>query len=93
MGPGKAREQQAGWRPHADFMNDLAAKGFVVLGGPIGDGDDVLLIIDAPDKETIEDAFSRDPWSATSQLKTKTIKLWTILLDASRGRNQPRRPS
>jgi uncharacterized protein YciI len=88
--PGKPREQQARWRRHADFMNDLAAKGFVVLGGPIGDRDEVLLIIDAPDSKAVEAAFSRDPWTATRQLETKIIQPWTILLDAGQGRDQPR---
>jgi hypothetical protein len=34
---------QAQWAEHADFMNALAAEGFVVLGGPLGSGDEVLL--------------------------------------------------
>jgi hypothetical protein len=30
-----AMEQQQDWRPHADFMNNLAAEGFVLLVGPL----------------------------------------------------------
>jgi hypothetical protein len=29
--------EQEGWPEHADFMNELAASGFIVLGGPLGD--------------------------------------------------------
>jgi hypothetical protein len=30
--------EQPGWDEHASFMNALAEEGFVVLGGPLGDG-------------------------------------------------------
>ncbi len=29
---------QRDWDAHATFMDDLAAEGFIVLGGPLGDG-------------------------------------------------------
>ena len=44
--------EQAGWGVHAAFMNALAAEGFVVLGGPLGDGD-TLLIVDAADEQLV----------------------------------------
>jgi uncharacterized protein YciI len=91
--PGKPREEQAGWPEHADFMNNLAAEGFVILGGPIGDGRDAFLIVDAADKETLNATLSGDPWSLSGHLKTAAVQPWTILLDASQGRNQPRRTS
>ncbi len=36
-------------------MDALAAEGFVLLGGPVGegDGDDVLLVVEAADEATI----------------------------------------
>ena len=36
---------QAQWAEHAAFMNALAADGFVVPGGPLGSGEEVLLIV------------------------------------------------
>ena len=40
------REQQA-WPEHAAFMNGLAASRFIVLGGPLGNGERVLHIVEA----------------------------------------------
>jgi len=40
------REQEK-WAEHAAFMDALADDGFVILGGPLGDGTEVLLIVDA----------------------------------------------
>ena len=47
----RSRREQDGWDEHAAFMDGLVEEGFVVLGGPmgVGDGDNVLLIVDAPD--------------------------------------------
>jgi uncharacterized protein YciI len=90
---GKPREEQAGWPEHADYLNNLAAEGFIVLGGPIGDGRDALLVIDATDEAEINATLLGDPWSVSGHLKTISIQPWTILLDASQGRNQPRRTS
>jgi hypothetical protein len=35
----RSRRQQDGWDEHAAFMDGLVDEGFVVLGGPIGDGE------------------------------------------------------
>ena len=72
--------EQAGWGAHATFMNALAAEGFVVLGGPLGDGD-TLLIVDAADEDTIAKRLANDPWSLTGLLEIASIQPWTILLD------------
>jgi hypothetical protein len=45
---------QDGWDAHARFMDRLVDDGFVVLGGPLGDGMRFLLIIDAGDVAKID---------------------------------------
>jgi len=82
--PTKLRRAQAGWDEHAAFMDTLTAEGFVVLGGPLGegDGDDALLVIDAPDEETIVSTLKDDPWIQSGVLETRTIQRWTIFLEA-----------
>src|SRR5688500_10929394 len=73
--------EQALWAEHAAFMNALAADGFVVLGGPLGDGAEVLLIIDAPSEEAIRARLATDPWSSAGLLEVVRVEPWTILLD------------
>jgi uncharacterized protein YciI len=77
--PMNAQEQ---WTEHATFMNRLAADGFVVLGGPLDDTDDFLLVIDAADANEINATLARDPWTQSGMLKIKNIRPWTILLEA-----------
>ena len=59
----RSLREQALWVEHADFMNALAAAGFVVLGGPLGAGEETLLVIDAGSEEEIRARLAGDPWS------------------------------
>ena len=77
---GKSRTEQEGWRAHADFMNSLAARGFVLLGGPISDTE-AMLVIDASDVDEIHRVFERDPWHISKVLRVKELREWTILLE------------
>ena len=75
---------QALWSEHAAFMNALAAEGFVVLGGPLGTGEEVLLIIDAESQDTVRAQLGADPWSTAGLLDIARIEPWTVLLDGRR---------
>jgi uncharacterized protein YciI len=80
---GKPRSEQPEWRAHADFMNELAARGFVILGGPISDTE-AILVIDAANEEEIRRSFKDDPWHRSNVLDFKEIREWTILLEHGR---------
>jgi uncharacterized protein YciI len=71
-------EQQTDWRRHADFMNGLAADGFVLLVGPLEGTDDVLLIARARDAEDVEARLVEDCWVADGHLLTKSVAPWTL---------------
>jgi uncharacterized protein len=73
--------EQALWDEHAAFMDGLVEDGFVVMGGPLGDGERVLLVVRADDDGAVHRRLMGDPWSKRSLLITATIDPWTILLD------------
>ena len=73
------RERQK-WDEHAVFMDALADDGFVVLGGPLGDGSRVLLIIDAESEDEIVARLAGDPWASMGLLRTARVQPWQILL-------------
>src|SRR5215469_14285815 len=68
--------EQAGFDEHARFMDDLVESGFVVLGGPLEGGREVLLVVDA-----IRARLAGDPWICDGTLTVTSIERWTILLD------------
>jgi uncharacterized protein YciI len=74
--------QQALWDEHARYMDALTAQGFVVLGGPLGDGAEVLLVAHADSEESLRARFATDPWTRTGLLEIARAEPWTILLDS-----------
>ncbi len=78
----RSMREQDGWEPHAAFMDALAEEGFIVLGGPLGDGRRALHVVDAESKREIEGRLAEDPWSK-DLLAIASIEPWTILLEAS----------
>jgi hypothetical protein len=70
---------QSQWEEHAAFMDTLVEEGFIVLGGPLGDGR-VVLAIEAESVEPARRRLAQDPWSE-SHLVVAAIEPWTIRLD------------
>jgi hypothetical protein len=64
-------------------MDGLVDAGFVVLGGPLADGDRVVHVVEAESKDAIRRTLARDPWSET-HLRIDTIDSWVIRLDGRR---------
>src|SRR4051794_23608096 len=81
---GKDRRDQEGWDAHASFMDGLVEAGFVVLGGPVGDGSRVLHICEAESEAEVRGRLAEDPWPE-ELLATVGVEPWDVLLDG-RGR-------
>jgi hypothetical protein len=73
--------EQRGWAEHAQFMDDLVADGFIVVGGPLGDGQQTLHAVDAGDELEIRARLSADPWAQASLLVIAAIEPWALWLD------------
>jgi uncharacterized protein YciI len=77
------------WAEHAAFMNALVAQGFVVLGGPLGEGAEILLIVDAATEEAVRARLAADPWSPAGLLEIVRVEPWTILLERKAAGTKP----
>jgi uncharacterized protein YciI len=66
-------------------MDALAEDGFVVLGGPVGegDGDHSLLVVDADSESEIRARLANDPW-AGGILTIASVEPWSVWLRARR---------
>ena len=83
--PSLPRRQQDTWDEHAAFMDGLVEEGFVVLGGPVGSGEEVMLVVRAGSEAEIEARLAADPWLPMGILRIAKIERWEILLgDPSR---------
>jgi hypothetical protein len=73
-------EEQQDWAAHAEFMDDLAAAGIVVLGGPLEGTADVLLVMRGDSVDEVAKQFEPDPWTALDLLRIERVVPWTIRL-------------
>jgi uncharacterized protein YciI len=82
--PARARREQSGWDEHGAFMDRLLDDGFVILGGPLGDGERALLAVEAAVADEVRARLAPDPWLRDGVLRIDRIEPWTIWLDGRR---------
>jgi uncharacterized protein YciI len=75
------REQRR-WDEHAAFMDGLVRDGFIVLGGPLGNGERTLHVVEATDEEEIRRRVADDPWVEAEMLEVGSIEPWALWLDS-----------
>jgi len=73
--------EQDGWDEHARFMDSLVEDGFIVLGGPLEGGRDVLHVISAESEAELRERLAQDNWARNGMLTVKSVEEWTVLLD------------
>ena len=91
---GRPIRGQDGWDEHAAFMDGLVEDGFIIVGGPVGDGEQTLHAVEAADENEIRARLALDPWASAGLLQTGTIEPWALWLDGRGldGRGEARRP-
>ena len=81
---GKAVREQPYWEDHATFMDRLFEDGLVVLGGPFADGTGSMVIVEAESEREVADTFAQDPFLLHDIFALRSLKQWTLFLDARR---------
>jgi uncharacterized protein len=72
---------QDGWNEHAAFMDGLVDDGFLIVGGPLGNGDRTLHLIQAEDEQEIRTRLAADPWATAGLLQVGAVEPWALWLD------------
>jgi uncharacterized protein YciI len=75
------RDQDA-WDQHAAFMDGLVDDGFIILGGPVGDGEETLHVVEAAGENEIRARLAEDPWALAGLLRIAAIEPWALWLDS-----------
>jgi hypothetical protein len=73
--------EQDGWHEHAAFMDGLVDDGFIVIGGPLGNGERSLHAVQAADEPEIRARLGEDPWASAGLLLVGGIEPWALWLD------------
>ena len=74
--------EQDGWDEHAAFMDGLVDDGFLILGGPVGDGEQTLHAVEAADESEVRARLAGDPWASARLLRIGAIEPWAFWLDS-----------
>ncbi|HQU26157.1 MAG TPA: hypothetical protein PLS29_03900 [Acidimicrobiales bacterium] len=61
--PTRPMEAQSDWEEHARVMDALVARGVLIIGGPAGAGERVVLVCEAATAQELLDALEDDPWT------------------------------
>jgi catechol 2,3-dioxygenase-like lactoylglutathione lyase family enzyme/uncharacterized protein YciI len=75
---------QDGWDAHAAFMDGLVDDGFIIVGGPVGTGEQTLHVVEAANEAEIRARLAADPWASAGLLRVGTIEPWALWLDFRR---------
>jgi uncharacterized protein YciI len=78
--PSRPIREQDGWDEHAAFMDGLVGDGFIILGGPVGDGEQTLHVVEAAGEDDIRTRLAQDPWATAGLLRIGTIEPWALWL-------------
>ncbi len=62
-------------------MDALVDEGFIVLGGPIEGGREVLHAICASSEDEVRTRLAEDNWARNGMLTVTSVEPWTVLLD------------
>lgn len=82
--PARDIREQPFWAEHGAYADGLVERGVVILGGPIGGGDDedvALLAVTADDEDAVRTIFDADPWTVHRVFRVKSVRPWSLWLD------------
>lgn len=74
-------EAQPGWDEHAAWIDALADRGTIVMGGPYSDNSGAMLILEGLSAEEIEPLFATDPFVKNGVFVVDDVREWTNYVD------------
>jgi uncharacterized protein YciI len=77
-----AMREQERWPEHVEFINRIADEGFLIVAGPVGDGNPyrAMLVVSADDDDQAAARLEDDPWTTVGVLETKSVERWEVLV-------------
>lgn len=70
-------------------MDGLVEDGFILLGGPVGSGQQTMHVIEADDEDASRQRLAEDPCACAGLLTVGSIEPWALWLDFRENRTQP----
>jgi uncharacterized protein len=74
-------EEQAGWDDHAAFVDDLVARGTMVLGGPFADHSGSQVVLENVAEDEARELVGRDPFVVNGVFVLEDVRAWNVYVD------------
>src|SRR6266849_2250440 len=74
-------EDQPGWDEHAAFIDDLIARGTLVMGGPFADHSGSFSILENVGEDEARELVGRDPFVANGVFVLEGVRAWNVYVD------------
>jgi uncharacterized protein YciI len=74
-------EDQPGWDAHADWVDDLIARGTFVMGGPFSDYSGSVNLLEGLTAAEAADLLATDPFVENGVFVVDSIRDWTVYVD------------
>ena len=74
-------EKQQGWNDHAAFVDDLVARGTMVMGGPFADYSGSLIVLENVGEDEARALVARDPFIVNGVFVLESVHTWNVYVD------------
>jgi uncharacterized protein YciI len=74
-------EEQPGWDEHAAFVDELIARGTMVMGGPFADYSGTLIVLENAGPEEARELVADDPFIANGVFVLDDVRAWNVYVD------------
>ena len=74
-------DEQPGWDDHAAFVDELVARGTMVLGGPFADHSGSLIFLENVGEDEARALVAGDPFVVNGVFVLEDVRAWNVYVD------------
>jgi hypothetical protein len=74
-------DEQPDWDDHAAFVDELVARGTMVMGGPFADHSGSLVILENVGEDEARELVARDPFVVNGVFVFEEVRAWNVYVD------------
>jgi uncharacterized protein len=74
-------DDQPGWDDHAAFVDELVARGTMVMGGPFADHSGTLVVLENVGEDEARELVARDPFVVNGVFVLEDVRAWNVYVD------------
>ncbi len=74
-------DDQPGWDDHAAFIDELVARGTMVLGGPFADHSGSLIVLENVAEDEARELVADDPFVLNGVFVLEDVRAWNVYVD------------